>query len=81
VTVVDWYIPAAYASRGYEVLNESGQVMKVVPRAPTDSELAERAAEARERQLAEEAERAQRERDTFLLRRHSSTEIIAAARD
>lgn len=81
VTVVDWYIPAAYASRGYEVLNESGQVMKVVPRAPTDSELAEQAAEARERQLAEEAERAQRERDTFLLRRYSSTDDIAAARD
>ena len=31
ITVVDWVIPAAYVSSGYEILNESGQVVRVVP--------------------------------------------------
>ena len=30
VTVVDWAIPAAYVTSGYEVLNEMGQVVRVV---------------------------------------------------
>jgi len=31
IKVVDWVIPAAYVGSGYEVLNESGQVVRVVP--------------------------------------------------
>ena len=30
ITVVDWAIPADYVSAGYEVLNESGQVVRGV---------------------------------------------------
>ena len=37
ITVVDWAIPAAYVSSGYEVLNESGQIVRVVPPAKTDT--------------------------------------------
>ena len=30
-TVGDWHVPAAYAGRGYEVLNAQGEVVEVVP--------------------------------------------------
>ena len=81
ITVVDWAIPADYVSTGYEVLNESGQVVRVVAPAKTESEL-EKEADAAKRQDAEAAaEAAQLERDTFLLRRYSTVEDIASARD
>jgi tRNA A58 N-methylase Trm61 len=49
VTVVDWAMPAAYVSNGYEILNESGQVVSVVPPAKTATELEQDAAAARSR--------------------------------
>ncbi|GIR70032.1 MAG: hypothetical protein CM15mP74_12830 [Halieaceae bacterium] len=39
MTVVNWAIPAAYVTSGYQVLNEAGQVVRVVAPAKTDSEL------------------------------------------
>ena len=50
--MVDWAIPAAYVGSGYDVLNESGQIVHVVPPAKTDTELERDAASAR----AQEAE-------------------------
>ena len=47
ITVVDWVIPAAYVSSGYEILNESGQVVRVVPPAKTDTDFERDAAAAR----------------------------------
>ena len=47
ITVVDWVIPAAYLSSGYETLNESGQVVWVVPPAKTDTDFERDAAAAR----------------------------------
>ena len=38
-TVVDWHVPAAYAGRGYEVLNAQGEVVEVVPRQLSAEEL------------------------------------------
>ena len=38
-TVVDWHVPAKFAGRGYEVLSPLGEVIKVVPRQLSDSEL------------------------------------------
>ena len=35
ITVGNWAIPAAYVSNGYEVLNESGQLVRVVPAVKT----------------------------------------------
>lgn len=81
VTVVDWAIPAAYVSSGYEVLNESGQVVRVVPPAKTDTELERDAAAARAQEAEAAARAAQLERDTFLLRRYSTVQDIEAARD
>ena len=52
ITVVDWAIPAAYVGSGYDVLNESAQIVHVVPPAKTDTELERDAASAR----AQEAE-------------------------
>ena len=81
ITVVDWAIPAAYVGSGYEVLNESGQVVRVVPAAKTDTELERDAAAARAQEAEAAAQTAQLERDTFLLRRYSTTQDIEAARD
>jgi hypothetical protein len=81
VTVVDWAMPAAYVSNGYEILNESGQVVSVVPPAKTATELEQDAAAARSRAADTAAEAAQLERDTFLLRRYSTVQDIEAARD
>ncbi len=80
VTVVDWRVPAEYASKGYEVLNEEGLVIEVVPRALTDEERLN--AVVAEKLTAEaQAERERlRERDESLLRRYSSVADIEAAR-
>jgi hypothetical protein len=81
VTVVDWAIPAAYVGSGYEVLNDSGQIVRVVPPAKTDTELERDAVAARAQEAEAAAQAAQLERDTFLLRRYSTIEDIEAARD
>ena len=81
VTVVDWAIPAAYVGSGYEVLNESGQIVRVVPPVKTDTELERDAVAARAQEAEAAAQAAQLERDTFLLRRYSTIEDIEAARD
>ena len=81
VTVVDWAIPAAYVGSGYEVLNESGQIVRVVPPAKTDTELERDAVAARAQEAEAAAQAEQLERDTFLLRRYSTIQDIEAARD
>ena len=81
ITVVDWAIPAAYVSSGYEVLNESGQILRVVPPAKTDTALERDAAAARAQEAQAAAQAAQFERDTFLLRRYSTIQGIEAVRD
>jgi len=74
------YFPAAYVSSGYEVLNESGQVVRVVPPAKTDTDFERDAAAARAQDAEALAQAAQLERDTFLLRRDSTIQDIEAAR-
>lgn len=81
VTVVDWTIPAAYVSDGYEVLSESGQVVRVVPPVKTETDFERDAAAARVQEAEAAAQAAQLERDTFLLRRYSTIQDIEAARD
>ena len=81
IKVVDWAIPAVYVGSGYEVLNESGQIVRVVPPAKTDTELERDAVAARAQEAEAAAQAAQLERDTFLLRRYSTIEDIEAARD
>ena len=47
ITVVDWVIPAAYVSSGYEILNGSGRVVRAVPPEKTDTDFERDAAAAR----------------------------------
>ena len=80
-TVVDWHVPAKFAGRGYEVLNPQGEVIEVVPRQLSSSELNDKDLVERLKRGAE-AERARlAEWDRFLLLRYSTVEDIDAARD
>lgn len=81
ITVVDWTIPAAFVANGYEVLSESGQVLRIVPRMQTETEREQAAAAEQQVKAEAAAAAAQIERDTFLLRRYSTVEDIEAARD
>ena len=64
-TVVDWHVPAKFAGRGYEVLNPQGEVIEVVPRQLSGSELNDKDLVERLKRGAE-AERARlAERDRF----------------
>ena len=79
--VVDYRIPPEYVGAGYEVLNDKGVVIRVVPRELTEEERANRDVEER---LAEEAAAEQKrlqEWDEALLLRYSSVEDIEAARE
>lgn len=65
--VISSTVPSDATSRGYEILNDQGRVIQTIAPAPTEAELAARAAaEERERQEAR-----QREADAKLLRRFS----------
>ena len=79
--VIDHRIPPKYVARGYEVLNEKGVVVEVVPRELTPEERANRdAAERLAAEAAAEQERL-REWDESLLLRYSTIEDIEAARE
>ena len=69
VKVMRHSIPPQYAQKGYEILNQSGQVVKVVPPAPTNEQIA-----------VKEAERLLRERYASLKRRYSSIDDLEGAK-
>jgi vacuolar-type H+-ATPase subunit I/STV1 len=79
--VVDYQVPAKYVGGGYEVLNDVGVVIKVVPRELTEEE--KQAADAQqtlEQQALAEQERL-RKWDESLLIRYSSIADIEDARE
>jgi translation initiation factor 2 beta subunit (eIF-2beta)/eIF-5 len=79
--VVDYRVPTEYAGAGYEVLNEDGVVIKVVPRELTEEEKQERNAQEIQ-QAAAEAERERlRKWDESLLLRYSTIADIEDARE
>jgi chromosome segregation ATPase len=79
--VVDYRVPDEYLSGGYEVLNEKGIVIEVVPRDLTEEEKAQRDNEEKQRLAAEaEAERL-RKWDESLLLRYSTIADIEDARE
>lgn len=81
IMVVDWRVPAEFIDHGYEVLDETGRVLQVVPRALTQEEKLD-ASKARklESEAFAEQERLQAWDESLLLR-YSTTEDIEAARD
>ncbi|MFK3797470.1 DUF4124 domain-containing protein [Pseudomonas sp. NPDC088444] len=74
VTVLDRQgVPPEYAGKGYEVLNQRGRVIQVVPPAPT-------ADQAREAQAAAQAAKVQSDADAQLLHLYSSVSDVDRAR-
>lgn len=79
--VVGYQIPPEDVARGYEILNDEGMVIRVVPAAPTEEEIeAADAAKRREAQARKEEERLRRW-DESLLRRYSTVADIEEARE
>lgn len=65
--VISSTIPQEATKRGYDILSNNGRVIKTIPPAPTEEEIAAREAEKqRQKELAE-----QREKDRALLKRFS----------
>lgn len=73
VTVMDRQVPAEYSGKGYEVLNQRGRVIQVVPPAPSADEM-------REAQAAAQAAKAQSDADAQLVHLYSSVADVDRAR-
>lgn len=81
VVVVDWRVPADFVDNGYEVLDETGRVLRVVPRALTEAEKRD-VSKARDLEVKAIAEQERLQAwDESLLLRYSTTQDIEAARD
>ena len=63
-------VPSEYIGKGYEVLNDQGRVIRVVPPAPTPAEIQQRKADA-----------ARANSDAQLLRLYTSVQDVDLARD
>ena len=81
VVVVDHRVPPEYIAGGYEVLNDRGVVLRVVPRMPSEEERADVNAQQRLEAEAREEEERLRKWDETLLLRYSAVSDIEAARD
>ena len=80
-TVVDDNVPPEHVKSGYEVLNEKGVVIKVVPRelSPEEQKVADAQKRLEEQALAEQQRL--KEWDESLLMRYSTIEDIEAAQE
>ncbi len=81
VVVVGYQVPADLVKGGYEVLNDEGMVIEVVPRALTPEELEAKDAREKQEKAAEEEQARLREWDENLLLRYSTVMDIEAARN
>lgn len=79
--VVDYQVPVNYVGSGYEVLNDEGIVIKVVPRSLTDEERKVKDAEDRQVAAAKAEEARLRQWDESLMLRYSTVADIEDARD
>jgi hypothetical protein len=78
--VVDYQVPSDLVGGGYEVLNNEGMVIKVVPRELTPEEREEADAEQKREQEARAEEERLRQWDESLMLRYSSVDDIEDAR-
>jgi hypothetical protein len=81
VSVIASSIPPKYVPGGYEILNEDGRVLEVVPRQLTEQERRELNAEQRAALLADQEQERLRQYDESLMLRYSTVEDIESARD
>jgi hypothetical protein len=79
--VVDYQVPPEYVPKGYEILNEKGMVIEVVPRELSEEEKANRDIQVRLEEEAMAEQERLREWDETLLLRYSTIEDIEAARE
>jgi len=79
--IIGSFVPAEFVKNGYEIINERGQVIRVISRTLTEEERAAQAGDAEQQRLAEEAARRQEEEDTLLLRLYRAPEEIVRRRD
>ncbi|RLA49129.1 MAG: hypothetical protein DRR04_08365 [Gammaproteobacteria bacterium] len=79
--VVDYRVPAEYIAGGYEVLNNKGTVIRVVPRELTEGERDVMDAQQKLDELAAAEEERLRKWDESLLLRYSTIADIEAARE
>ena len=80
VTVIDDHVPPELAYKGYSVLNRSGRVLEVVPRALSEAERRDPNGPAVKARLAAEDRERQQRFDRALLKRYSAVADIEAAR-
>lgn len=80
VVVVDYQVPVESISGGYEVLNNDGMVIKVVPRELTPEERKLEDAENKREQEARAEQERLREWDESLMLRYSTVDDIEDAR-
>lgn len=74
------HVPPEYSHLGYEILNNQGMVVKVVPPAPTAEELAQRRAEEAAKKARQDAIAAQRASDQDLLRLYARPSDVERSR-
>ena len=78
-TVVDWQVPVEFIAKGYEVLDENGTVVEIVPRQLTAEEMDDQDLVARLKRDAVIEKQRLAEWDRQLLLRYSTVEDIEAA--
>jgi len=81
VLVMDYQVPADLVGNGYEVINDEGIVIQVVPRELTEEERREKDAEEKRLEAAKAEEERLRKWDETLMLRYSTVSDIEAARD
>jgi hypothetical protein len=80
IVVVDYQVPSDSVGRGYEVLNDKGIVIEVVPRALTAEELKAKDAEKKREQEARAEEERLRKWDESLMLHYSTIADIEDAK-
>lgn len=81
VAVVAYQVPPEHVAKGYEILNEKGVLVEVVPPTLSAAERNSMDSETRKARQAEDERRQLQEWDESLLLRYSSIDDIEAARD
>ena len=81
ILVIAYQVPPEAVANGYEVINDKGIIVRVVPPAPDAAARADLTEQERRAREAEKEQERLREWDESLLLRYSSVADIEAARD
>lgn len=81
VTVIDDRIPPEYSSKGYDVINSDGSLVRRVPRQLSEEELLLRNTDEAKARFKDEEEQRLRDWDKTLMLRYSTVDDIEAVRE